>query len=129
MPTPTGVNYLLQFLITFLSIPQLSEDKNPKVDVHPICPLIISYSYPIGMLVLLHLQINDIFHYPPNFSKTFFETDTDYFSISGTYSWIMAGYCSIRNAYYSAEAGYWEISLVEKNLSLKITKKKKKKWA
>ena len=26
----------------------------------------------------------------------------------------MAGYCSIRNAYFSAEAGYWEISLIEK---------------
>jgi len=33
----------------------------------------------------------------------------------------MAGYCSIRNAYCSAEAGYWEISLVEKNQSLQIT--------
>ena len=24
------------------------------------------------------------------------------------------GYCSIRNAYYSAEAGYWGMSLIEK---------------
>ena len=30
------------------------------------------------------------------------------FSISGTYSWIRAGYCSIRNEYCSAEAGYWK---------------------
>lgn len=30
MPTPNGVNYLLQFLLLFRSIPQLSENKNQK---------------------------------------------------------------------------------------------------
>ena len=42
MPTPCGVNYLLSFLITFCLIPQLSKYKNPKVDVHPICPFQLS---------------------------------------------------------------------------------------
>lgn len=43
------------------------------------------------MLVLLHLQINDIFHYHPNFFLIFFSIDADYFSLSGTYSLIMTG--------------------------------------
>gem|GEM_PF-6603899 len=46
MPTPFGVNYLPSFLQSSL-IPQLSKDKNPKVDVHLICMyLIISYFSP-----------------------------------------------------------------------------------
>ena len=50
MPTPNGVNYLLSFL-QYLSIPQLSEDKNPKVDVHPICLYMSSQS--IGTSIYL----------------------------------------------------------------------------
>ena len=41
---------LLQFLITFLSIPQLSENKNLKADVHPICPFLLHFFLqPIGI--------------------------------------------------------------------------------
>ena len=48
MPTPFGVNSLLQFLITYLLIPQLSDYKNLKVDIHPIC-LFLYFSQPIGI--------------------------------------------------------------------------------
>ena len=44
MPTPFGVNYLPSFLQSSL-IPQLSKDKNPKVDVHLICMYLITYMY------------------------------------------------------------------------------------
>ena len=43
MPTPNGVNYLLQFLIDVLKL-AISNNKNLKVDVHPICPYYISLS-------------------------------------------------------------------------------------
>ena len=52
MPTPSGVNYLLLFLQYYLLIPQLSDDKNLKVDIHPICPYQLYHSLPIGILVL-----------------------------------------------------------------------------
>ena len=49
MPTPSDVNYLLQLLITFLSIPQLSEYKNQKVDVQILYVFLNYLTQPIGI--------------------------------------------------------------------------------
>ena len=40
MPTPSGVNYLLQFLYNYLENLPIFENKNLKADIHPICPYI-----------------------------------------------------------------------------------------
>ena len=48
MPTPCGVNYLLQFLLLFLSIPQLSENKNQKWTFYvfmSFCPFVYVIGY------------------------------------------------------------------------------------
>ena len=42
MPTPSGVNYLLQSL-QFSLIPQLSNDKNQKWKFYVLCPYICCY--------------------------------------------------------------------------------------
>ena len=42
MPTPSGVNYLLQLLMTNEILP-ISDNKNLKVEVHPICPFLLHF--------------------------------------------------------------------------------------
>ena len=43
MPTPNGVNNLLQFLKHFFQFPNCQKQES-KVDVHPICPSVIFLS-------------------------------------------------------------------------------------
>ena len=55
MPTPFGVNYLLQFLYNCLENLPIFENKNLKVDIHPICPFLY-FSQPIGISVFRVIQ-------------------------------------------------------------------------
>ena len=62
------------------------------------------------------LQINNIFHYPPNNSGTFFLTEVEYRSAK-------VGYFSIRQAYSTAEVGYWESEASGRGVRAKRTTK------
>ena len=53
------MNNLLSLLLRNLLIPQLSDDKNLKVDIHPICPfLIYFFLQPIGNYRLLNIIVS-----------------------------------------------------------------------
>ena len=66
MPTPNGVNYLLQSLLLLSNSP-IVEQQESKVDVHPICPYVyfmLPYALICNSLInlgkeLLMAQIHD----------------------------------------------------------------------
>ena len=63
MPTPSGVNYLLQSLLLFSNSP-IIEQQESKVDVQSyvllpfICPLVYSFDYTFIILLFLEYRSN-----------------------------------------------------------------------